>query len=218
MADTEFPCVCGVAEALGDGTPSLKLPTNRPLVYVQDALPGHNQDEIWSWVKEAYARWTAVCDWRGMRILDIHDAPPDAIVHLITVADLGTGGVLADQVLPYTQATVLRMRLNVRIQWKATDGQMSGGFVDPIRTICHETGHFQGHSHWPQGAPPELMEPVLSQVVISPQPTEAKVSASWFGPPVVVQPPAPPQPPTGKRLITLEVDGSVTGARVLSIQ
>jgi hypothetical protein len=99
--------------------------------------------------------------------------------------------------LPYAGGRIYRMRINKRIKWKATDGNFAPGTVDPIRTLCHETGHFQGHQHWPQGAPPELMEPYVSQVVIGPQPTEARVSAGWFGPPVA----APPPPGETKILI-----------------
>lgn len=179
--------LCGCTEQLGDGTPALKLPTNRPLVIVRDALPGHSQDEIWSWIEEAYRRWTEVCDFVPRRITAGQEKPGD-FVNLITVADLGGGGVLADQELPYSGGSVLRMRINSRINWVRTDGQMQGG-IDPVRTLCHEIGHFQGHQHWPVGAPAELMEPTVSQTIIRPQPTEAKVSASWFGPPTVTTTP-----------------------------
>lgn len=183
--------LCGNGEMFGDGTPALKLATNRPLVYVQDALAPHTRDDVWSWIKEAYARWGAVCDWKGERIGDLSDARPEDIVHLITAADLGGGGVLADQMLPYTGGRILRMRINTRIRWRATDGSMGSGTIDPIRTLCHEIGHFQGHSHWPVGAPAELMEPTVSQTIISPQPTEARVSAGWFG--QVQTPELPPE-------------------------
>lgn len=183
--------VCGCPEQLGDGTPSLKLQTNRPLVFVQDALPGHTKDTIWSWLEESHARWGAVCDWKATRIKNLNEAGQTDYVQLVTVADLGGGGVLADQVLPYPGGRVLRMRINSRIRWKATDGPMQGGTIDPVRTLCHETGHFAGHQHWPVGAPPELMEPTISQAVINPQPTEARVSAGWFGTPTT-QPPPPP--------------------------
>ena len=81
-------------------------------------------------------------------------------------------------------------------------GPVLGGTIDPVRTICHETGHFQGHQHWPSGAPPELMEPVITQTTIGPQPTEGKVSAGWFGAPVVEQPPGP-QPGGNQILLDL---------------
>ena len=187
------PYMCGCVEQFGDGSPALKLGTNRPLVYVQDALPGFSRDVIWSWLKEGHARWGAVCDWLADRIDDMSDAGPNDIVQLVTVADLGGGGVLADQMLPYSGGSVLRMRINSRIKWKATDGQMASGTVDPVRTLCHETGHFQGHTHWPQGQPLELMEPYVQQTITRPQSTEGKMSASWFGQPVT----PPPLPPSG---------------------
>jgi hypothetical protein len=184
---------CGCVEQLGDGSPTLKLQTNRPLVFVRDALPGFSRDQIWSWVEEAYRRWGAVCDFKARRILDFAEAASTDYVNLITVADLGAGGVLADQQLPYTGGRVLMMRLNSRIRWMPTDGPMSGGGIDPVRTIAHEGGHFQGHQHWPVGGPPELMEPTVSNTIIRPQPTEGAVSAGWFGPP---PPPPPPPVPT----------------------
>lgn len=185
---------CGNGETFGDGTPALKLQTNRPLVFVRDALPDHAQDEIWSWMKEGHARWGAVCDWQARRIMDLSEAGPNDYVQLVTVADLGGGGILADQMLPYTGGRILRMRINSRVSWKATDGPMPSGTIDPVRTLEHETGHFMGHAHFPTGAPPELMEPYIQQGIIRPQPTEGRVSAAWFGPPVAV-PPVPPTPP-----------------------
>lgn len=194
MSDCVY--LCGCVEQFGDGTPALKLATNRPLVLVRDALPDHSRDEIWAWMQEAHARWSAVCDWQAKRIHDLSEAGPNDIVQLVTVADLGGrtngGQVLADQVMPYAGGRVLRMRINSRVKWVRTDGPMHDG-VDPARTLCHESGHFQGHSHWQVGAPPELMEPTVSQAIIRPQPTEAKVSAGWFGPPVAH--PVPPQQP-----------------------
>lgn len=210
------PYVCACVEQFGDGTPALKLATNRPLVLVQDGLPAHSKDTIWEWLKEAHARWSAVCDWQARRIMDLSEAGPDDYVNLVTVADLGGSGVLADQMLPYAGGRVLRMRINGRITWKATDRQFPSGTVDPIRTLCHEIGHFQGHSHWPEGAPAELMEPKISQTITSPQPTESRMSASWFGP--KRDNPPPPPAPKGKTVITLECDGVVAGARVVSVQ
>ncbi len=202
--------VCGVTEQFGDGSPALKLQSNRPLVVVQDALPSFDRDAIWSWLKEAHARWSSVCDWEARRIADPSEAGQGDVIQLVTVADLGNSGVLADQVLPHNGGRMLRMRLNARIRWKATDGPMSGGTIDPIRTICHEIGHFMGHQHWPVGAPTELMEPTVSQNVIRPQPTEARVSAGWFGAPTTT--PTPPE--GGEQEITIRISGVVKGASV----
>lgn len=205
--------VCGCAEMFGDGTPALKLQTNRPLVFVRDALPGFSQDDIWGWLKEGHSRWKNVCDWGVRRIMDLSEAANTDYVQLVTVADLGDAGVLADQMLPYTGGRILRMRINSRISWLATDGLMSSGTVDPIRTLCHETGHFMGHSHWPAGAPLELMEPYIQQEITRPQQTEGKVSAMWFGKPHVVEGPPPEGtfriPAVGTYALQTQVDGRV---------
>ena len=189
--------ICGVRETFGDGTPALKLGTNRPLVLVRDSLPQHTRDEIWNWLQEANARWSGVCNWQARRILDITETGANDYINLVTTADLGSSGVLADQMLPYTGGRVLRMRINNRIQWKAADGPMPSGTVDPIRTLAHEIGHFMGHSHWPTGAPPELMEPWINDNITVPQPTEGRVSANWFGAPVPI--PLPPSDVAGAR-------------------
>ncbi len=199
------PPRCNNREQMGDGTMMLKLPTNRPLVFVQDQLPGFSRDDIWLWLKEGYDRWGEVCDLVATRIHNLSDASSNSVVQVVTVADLGGGGVLADQMLPYPNARRLTMRINVRIKWKATDGPMPSGTIDPIRTLEHETGHFMGHQHFPTGAPLELMEPYISQTIIRPQPTEAKVSAGWFGAPTAPIPPIPPTvPPTTPREAVLE--------------
>lgn len=192
--------VCNNTEQLGDGTPALKLPTNRPCVYIQQAPSGFSLDNVWEWFNEAYnVRWAAVCDWRARRIMSLSEAEPNDYVNHIKVADLGGGGVLADQQLPYTGGRVLTMRLNSRIRWKPTDGNMTSGTIDPIRVVVHEGGHFQGHQHWPVGAPTEIMEPTITQTIIRPQPTEARVSAGWFGEPM----PQPPPPPANDDIMTI---------------
>lgn len=188
---------------LGDGTPALKLPTNRPLVLVRDPLPGWDRDAIWGWLDEAYnRRWGAVCDLRARRIFDLAEAGPADVVNLVTVADLGGGGVLADQMLPYTNARVLVMRINSRIKFVPTDGQMASGTIDPVRMITHEGGHFLGFQHLSTALPRDLMEPYILQEVIRPQAAEAKTALGWFGPPVTL-PPVPPTDPCAAYKVAL---------------
>lgn len=218
-SNTDEVGICGCLEQFGDGSPALKLPTNRPCVLIQEAPVGYTLDDVWSWLREAHARWSAVCDWQARRVMDLSEVG-NGYVQLVTVADLGGQGVLADQMLPYAGGQILRMRLNSRIRWKATDGPMMSGTIDPVRTICHETGHFMGHQHWPVGAPAELMEPSISQRIIGPQPTEARVSSGWFGSPVVPIPPTPVPPtpvPPGQADFVLTRELSAGSYRITSV-
>ena len=127
--------LCGCAEQLGNGSISLKLQTNRPLVFIQDQLPSYTRDQIWEWMSEAHARWSAVCDWQVRRIHDLAEAGPNDYVQTVYVADLGGDGILADQRLPYNGGRRLPMRLNERIRWVPTNGNFQNGTIDPIRTI-----------------------------------------------------------------------------------
>ena len=206
----EVAATCGVGEMFGDGTPALQLPTKRPMVLIQDALPSASKDVIWDWYRAAAQRWEAVCGLMFRRISDLSEANDGDVVNLVTVADLGGGGILADQMLPYRGGQMLRMRINRRIRWEATDGSMMGGTIDPIRTICHEIGHFIGLSHFPLSPPPELLEPTISHTIIRPQAVEIRIVAGWFGPPQEpTPPPVPPTDPTDRHRDYLDKIGTV---------
>lgn len=186
--------LCGCPENFGDGTALFKLPSNRFAYFVRDSLPNNSRDEIADWIAEAISRWRSVADIEGRRILRLEDLEAGELLDEITVADLGGGGVLADQQLPQPGVTRYRMRMNVRIKWVRTNGVMRAGEVDPVRTDCHELGHFLGFQHFPTSLPKELMEPRILPDIIGPQPTEAKIAADWFGPP---KPGNEPQPVPG---------------------
>src|SRR5262245_18194260 len=125
---------CSNPEQLGDGTATLKLETNRPLVLVRDRLPQHGVGVIWEWTRTAYSRWTAVANVEPKRIFAMTEATSADVVQLVTVANLGSGRVLADQMLPYPGGNVLTMRINTVIRWNPTDGPMQQG-IDPVRTL-----------------------------------------------------------------------------------
>jgi hypothetical protein len=218
--------LCGVPEMFGDGSMLLKLQSNRPAFCISDALPGYDVETIADWIEEAFSRWGQVADIKARRIKKLSDLKSGEYCVNVTVADLGTSGVLADQRLPHPGGFVLPMRINNRINWVPTNGQMQGRTIDPVRTLTHELGHFLGHHHFPQSAPKELMEPTILQDIIGPQPTEAKITADWFGAPVATPVPTPPGPepkptdPRGKISISIDFDTgniSIPGYRLTKL-
>lgn len=187
---------CGNTEAYRTRSEAMaaevKLQTNRPLYLIKEPLPGKSRDETAELYERAFKRW-GKADIKTRRITDQAEAGPNDVVNLITAADLGGGGVLADQMLPNGSEKILQMRMNTRIKWMVTDSAMSDG-IDPVRVFCHEQGHFLGHEHWPKGPPAELMEPFISDDIIAPQPTEVAVTIGWFGKTGEPDPPPPPPP------------------------
>lgn len=178
--------LCGVREMIGDGSAAVKLQTNRPLVYIADAPPGVTRESLTASYLEAFERWTRVANVETRLITDLAEAGPSDVLNYVTT-HAHAGQVLADQQLPNGSSNRLVMRVSTRVNWSS---------VDLRAVLAHEIGHFLGHLHWPSGAPPELMEPVLSSIT-HPQPTEARVTAGWFGPPKVnpTPTPVPPLPP-----------------------
>jgi hypothetical protein len=178
---------CGVREQLGDRAEArAALQTNRPFYYVRSAPRGFTVDQIAEVYERAFAGWTSVANVDTRRITDLAQAGPRDVVNVIDGANLGTSGVLADQVLGNGQGTRLQMRINNQVDWSR---------INMVTTVMHEQGHFFGLAHFPPGPPPELMEPVLSSV-LKPQPTEAKVVREHFAnfPPIPGPEPIPPTP------------------------
>lgn len=175
--------VCGCPESFGSGAAVYKLPTLTPSWYLDGTLPGMARDVFMSAIGTACKRWESVCG------IDFSEAQNVLAATLrITTANLGRSGILADQQLPYQGMTQLRMRVNTVIQWTISDG--SGNAVDLVRVLTHELGHFLACQHFDTAPPPELMEPTYNPNIISPQATEARLVAGWYGPPA--QPPIPP--------------------------
>lgn len=184
--------VCGVAAEFGDGrTLSAKLPIKRPTFRfdASGGLPrGFTASQVEDVLLDAFngvGGWAEVCDVE----LDKHINPKTNPTNLVIVHDLGTGGILADQLMPLS-APPLRMRINSRVDWCVAVNPPRGK-VDLLRTLRHEWGHFLGLSHFPLGGPPELMEPRISDI-IAVQPTEAAFAAKLYGEPIVAPGPLPP--------------------------
>lgn len=185
---------CGVAAMFGDGSGTPKLPTNRPTFrYDGGPIGGFSVADIEQLLLDSFNGEGGWDDWADV-LLDKHTNPKTNPTNIVILHDLGTGGVLADQQLPFGNPPY-RMRINNRVNWNQ---------LLLTKTLRHEHGHFIGLSHWPTGAPKELMEPAISEIV-NVQPTEGMFAAKLYGEPK----PKPTGTPSGKitTKVTVVVDG-----------
>jgi hypothetical protein len=171
-----------------------KLPTNRPTFrYDGGALGNFSAADVEDILLESFNGKGGWADWCDLK-LSKHPNPKTDPTNVVILYDLGGGGILADQELPFGPPPY-RMRINSRVLWKE---------LMLLKTLRHENGHFISLSHFPSGGPKELMEPSLSEIV-DVQPTEGMFAAKLYGEPKATA----PGTPTGK--ITTKVQVIIDG-------
>jgi len=190
---------CRNTEQFGDGSPALKMHTNRPKVWFAASLPGMPLAKL----KEIFFR--GVNKWALVANVLAIDAKSQGEADWIIVPSRidGKNGVLADMMLPGPRPQYMRLD----VAENASEDQLE-------QTCMHEGGHGYGLFHTPAGPPPEVMDPSLNMSVRTPQAAEAKLMESMYGAPVVAPPSAPPSGPS--RSVKVEVktviDGQTWGA------
>lgn len=158
---------CLNPEMLGDGSLQVRLPSNIVSVRVEAQLPGMSVSELEARVEEAWKRWAQVIGitvklWRP------GDGDPTQIVSAHNFGD-GSGGVLADQQLPFGNGKNLLMRID-----RASASLEREMF---IAMVCHENGHCLGLSHnSPVDGVKDLMDPMIQRGIVGPQPGDISIA------------------------------------------
>lgn len=178
---------CGNNETFGAGAEQYRLPTNRPTYCIRCTLPGITPGQFRQACKEAFGRWSKVCD---VTFIEVDD--PNAAQFLIVNHQFdGSLGVLADCMLPTPGIRQQRMRIDQSENWVIADN-VPANRIELRAVLCHEMGHGLGLQHFPNGPPPELMEASYKPSVVRPQQTEALFAAKLYGQPKDVQQPSDP--------------------------
>lgn len=196
---------CGVQETFGAGAEQYRLPTNRPTYCIRCQLPGISGEAFRAACKEAFGRWSRVCDVEFTEIAD----PQSAQFLIVNHQFDGPSGVLADCMLPSPGIRQQRMRIDQNENWIIADN-VPGNRIELRAVLCHEMGHGIGMSHLPSSPPPDLMEPSYRPSIVTPQATESLMMAKLYGPPKSTPlPPAEPTPVPGAKPVnvTVEQDG-----------
>lgn len=192
---------CGNNETFGAGAEQYRLPTNRPTYCIRCTLPGISAADFRAACREAFGRWSKVCD---VTFIEVDD--PNAAQFLIVNHQFdGALGVLADCMLPTPGIRQQRMRIDQSENWVIADN-VPANRVELRAVLCHEMGHGLGMSHLPSSPPPDLMEPAYRPTVVSPQATEAAMMAKLYGPPQSTPPVPGPSPAPGTKPVTVTVE------------
>lgn len=194
--------VCGLPEAMETG--ELRRPDALCRWYVTAGLPNLSRDALRSAVRQALAVWPLVAG-----VASEEASSEDAATLVIRVAAIdGAQGVLADCQLP--GPPVQLMRLDGGEQWTVQIGRdVPADLIDIVRVLSHEAGHYWGMGHAPQGSP-NLMAPVYSRSIWTPQSWERDQMVSLYGPP------RPAQPQPADRVASLMRIFDQTGAEMAS--
>lgn len=179
--------------------------------YVQRGLSRVSRDSIRAQVQAVLNGWSSVASVAGVEAGSEDQA--DFVIKIVSSID-GRQGVLADCMLPGPRVQV--MRLDDSELWTVHMGpDVPQQNIDLYRVLYHECGHFWGMGHAPQNSP-NLMAPVYSRSIWTPQSWERQEMVKLYGPPK-----APPSPTGNKGKIIIKgattVEVSYVNADEISI-
>jgi len=178
---------CRNTENFGDGSPALRLQTNRPKVWFAASLPGMPLAKLKEIFFRGVNKWALVAN-----VLAVEAESQNEADWIIVPSRMdGKNGVLADMMMPGPHPQYMRLD----VAENASEDQLE-------QTCLHEGGHGYGLFHTPAGPPAEVMDPSLNMSVRTPQAAEAKLMESMYGAPML---PAPPKPPSTGSVLTCVV-------------
>lgn len=205
---------CGVPDRPQGGKPRATGKWNKPtlLYYVKDYVQGVEQSKQDATVAQAFASWTNVC---GLRI---ERCPSGQTPDLVLTTGRGRqagfdgpGSTLAFAYLPQGNDRQLSLVWDLDEPWNRG--------IDQLAVTSHEVGHLLGLEHSQYRS--ALMYPYLSPITEPQQVDDIPRIRNLYGMPSPTTPSVPPSPPTGgsqRTLLTLAVEGPITGISVVSIQ
>lgn len=185
---------------------------NRCRWWLDNTLPRWQRDDVRAVLADALGVWRTVAD------VQVEEAQNADVADLLVrcVALDGAYGVLADCELPGPR--IQHMRLDTNEQWTVFLGEnVPNGLIDLNRVLRHESGHFWGMGHAPAGSP-NLMAPVYSKSIWTPQAWEIQQMQAAYGPPRP-SPTPPPAPPAPAEPFVIKIHGAdwveVNGQKIL---
>lgn len=197
---------CGVSDALR-ATLDARWRKKRLTYTVQARVPNIDPATVDDILKVAWNSWEAAADLKFTRV---ESGQADLIISTGRGSRAGfdgPGGTLAWAQLPTGNDQPLLMRFDMDERWNTE--------IMLLNVAAHEFGHLIGLDHDAQSSG-SLMAPFYNRNVATPQANDIRRAQAYYGPPISTPP--PPPPPRGKTVITIECDGVVTGARVLSVR
>lgn len=161
-------------------------------------------------IQQAFQAWAHVADLRFTRAAQQQGADLVLSTGKGSRAGFdGPGGTLAWAQLPAGNDQPLLMRFDLGETW--TNDPTADIFL--LAVAAHEFGHLLGLDHDSQGSG-ALMAPFYNRRTYAPQAKDIQRIQGLYGPPRH----DPPPPPGRKTILTIELDGVVTGARVLRVE
>jgi hypothetical protein len=186
----------------------------RDLTYYQDLrYPGVDPMVVAKCYDDAWGMITNVCGVTAAKVSDPSQARVVAVVGEID----GPGNILAESELPcgFSAESVVHQTFD------SGDGATS--LADPrLMTACmvHEIGHALGLSHATPGSG-NIMEPIISSAILSPQSGDISELQSRYGPPAgtaTVTVPAAPSPVEAVKPVTINLGIPEVGQYELTLR